>query len=116
MVEIGFDPYNANSTVSDLLEAGMNMVQFRQGFLSMSAGAKELERLICLRRFRHGGHRLLRWCAGNVAIRMDPAENIKPDKKSSSGRIDPMVATIMAVGRALAHKDDRSVYESRGLR
>ena len=116
VVEIGFDPYNANSTVNDLLEAGMNMVQFRQGFLSMSAGAKELERLICLRRFRHGGHRLLRWCAGNVAIRMDPAENIKPDKKSSSGRIDPMVATIMAVGRALAHKDDRSVYESRGLR
>jgi phage terminase large subunit-like protein len=46
VVEIGFDPYNANSTVNDLLEAGMNMVQFRQGFLSMSAGAKELERLI----------------------------------------------------------------------
>ena len=61
-------------------------------------------------------NRLMKEGEGNVAIRMDPAENIKPDKKSSSGRIDPMVATIMAVGRALAHKDDRSVYESRGLR
>ena len=32
--------------------------------------------------------------------RMDAAENVKPNKKKSTGRIDPAVAAIMAVGRA----------------
>ena len=54
--------------------------------------------------------------ADNMVVSMDPAENIKPDKKKSTERIDGMVALIMGLDRTLRHKDKRSVYEDRGLR
>ncbi|MCP4819900.1 MAG: hypothetical protein GY883_11980, partial [Shimia sp.] len=34
----------------------------------------------------------------------DAAENIKPNKKKSQGRIDAAVALIMAIGRATANE------------
>jgi phage terminase large subunit-like protein len=52
-------------------------------------------------RLRHGGHPVLRWMADNVSVKQDPAGNLKPDKAKSTGRIDGIVATIMALGRAI---------------
>ena len=52
----------------------------------------------------------IRCCAGwtatwpmtsNVAVEMDAAGNRKPSKKKSIERIDGIVATIMALGRAM---------------
>lgn len=43
----------------------------------------------------------LRWMMSNVAIKQDPAGNIKPDKAKSTDRIDGVVAAIMAVGRGV---------------
>ena len=37
----------------------------------------------------------------NVVADQDPAGNIKPAKNKSSEKIDPAVALIMAVGRAM---------------
>ena len=41
-----------------------------------------------------------RWCFGNVRIYVDGNENIKPMKNRSIGRIDIMVAWIIAVATA----------------
>ena len=38
--------------------------------------------------FGDGGNPVLRWNASNVAIQRDAAENIKPVKDKSTGRID----------------------------
>ena len=43
----------------------------------------------------------LRWNATNVAVRQDPAGNIKPDKERSSERIDPPL--VSALGRAMVN-------------
>ena len=48
-------------------------------------------------------HRALTWMASNVAIKRDPADNIKPDKAKSRDRIDGIVALVMAVGREMLH-------------
>jgi phage terminase large subunit-like protein len=52
-----------------------------------------------------------------VAVEQDPADNIKPAKNKSTERIDGIVATIMAIGIAIAGGDfiGRSIYEERGL-
>lgn len=62
-------------------------------------------------------HPVLRWNASNVAVRHDPAGNIKPDKERSSERIDGIVATCNALGRALLRDINagRSVYDNRGI-
>ena len=87
-----------------------------QGFLSLAAPTAELERLVIARSLWHGGHPVLRWNASNVAVRQDPAGNIKPDKARSRERIDGIAALVIALGRALLQDQDGiSVYNHRGL-
>lgn len=101
--EIAFDRWNASSLVSDLQdEDRAPMVQFGQGFASMSAPMKELERLYLSGVVAHDGNPLLRWMASNVVAARDPAGNLKPDRARSTEKIDGIVAVLMALGRAVA--------------
>jgi phage terminase large subunit-like protein len=50
--------------------------------------------------------RRTRWMTANVAVAQDPAGNLKPAKDKSSDRIDGIVATIMAIGRALVAREE----------
>ena len=54
--------------------------------------------------------------ASNVAVELDAAEILKPSNKKSTARIDGIVATIMALGRAIIQPAPfRSKYETQGL-
>jgi phage terminase large subunit-like protein len=92
------DRWNATQFVVNLRDEGIEAQMFGQGFGSMSGPSKWLERAVLLQQIDHGGHPVLRWCASNVAVVEDHAENIKPSKDESTDRIDGIVATIMAVG------------------
>jgi phage terminase large subunit-like protein len=113
--EIAFDPWNAQQLATELEEQdGFTMVEFRQGFTSMSEPSKDFEARTISRRLRHGGNPVLAWNVGNAVVRRDPAGNIKPDKEKAKGRIDGLVAAIMAIGRAVLQ--ERSIYSGeRGL-
>jgi phage terminase large subunit-like protein len=113
--EIAIDRWNSTQLQTQLMADGFTVVPFGQGFASMTAPTKELERLVLERKLRHGGHPVLRWMASNVAVRQDPAGNVKIDKAKSTERVDGMVALAMAVGRAMVRQEVRSVYEDRGL-
>lgn len=98
--EVAYDPWRMKNLAESLEKRGLPMVEHRQGFASMSNPMKTVEELVVTGRLRHGGNPVLTWAVGNVHRDEDPAENIKPTKKKSRGRIDPAVAMIMAVGRA----------------
>jgi len=101
--EIAYDPWNATQLATQLHEQdGIPMVPFRQGFVSMNEPSKALEALVVGGSIRHGDNPVLRWMASNTAVKSDPAGNIKPAKDKSTGRIDGIVALIMAIGRATA--------------
>ncbi len=109
----GYDPYGASQLVQHLIQAGINMVEFRQGMLTMSEPTKEFERLVILGKINHGNHPVLRWCASNVVTRSDPAGNIMADKGKCREKIDPIVASIMGLGMAISSAEDgKSVYET----
>lgn len=113
--EIRYDAWNATQLCTQLAEEdGLTMTQMRQGYKSISFPAKELERRIIARTIAHMGNPVMDWMVGNVAIRTDPAGNIKPDKSKSTARIDGVVASVMAISGLLA-TEQRSVYEGRGL-
>lgn len=95
---IAVDPWNATGVMTQLEAEGFNVVQFRQGYVSMSGPAKQLERAVMSGKLNHGGNPVLRWMAGNVTTDTDPAGNIKPSKARSIERIDGIVAGIMAMG------------------
>ncbi len=104
LVELGYDPYNAEQLCNQQLggEDGLVVRPVRQGYLTLSPAAKELERMLLAGSLNHGINPVLTWCADNVSVRTDPAGNIKPDKSTSRGRIDGVVALVIAIATAQA--------------
>lgn len=114
--EIAFDRWGAVQMTQNLNYLGFEVVAFGQGFKDMSPPTKELMNLVMSKRIVHDGHPVLRWMMDNIAIRRDPADNIKMDKSKSIEKIDGAVALVMALDRALRNEDSNgSVYDSRGL-
>jgi phage terminase large subunit-like protein len=97
--EIAYDPWNATDLVTRLQGDGLTCVPMRQGFVSLSAPTKSLEKAILSRTIRHARPPVLRWCVSNVSVETDPAGNLKPSKSKSTERIDAVVALIMAIDR-----------------
>jgi phage terminase large subunit-like protein len=113
--EIGFDPWNAMQVALNLTEAGITMVEVRQGARSMSPAMKELEKLIVGDEIRHGGNPVVRWMFGNIQVKRDENDNIRPIKGKQVERIDGIVALINALSRAILHQDATSTYENNEL-
>lgn len=103
---IAIDRWNATETAVKLEEEGLPVVKFGQGYASMSAPSKELERLVIGNGFHHGGHPVLKRHAEVVATEQDPADNIKPAKNKSTERIDGIVALVMALGIAMVGQSE----------
>ncbi|NTJ63780.1 terminase large subunit [Agrobacterium rhizogenes] len=116
---IGYDPWNATKLVTDLQKDGVDEELFqlmRQGIPTLGEPTKLFERLVMSGQLDHGGHPVLRWMAGNTAVRFDENLNYAPTKKKSAEKIDGIVAGVMAVGLSMAEEHEGpSVYESRGL-
>jgi phage terminase large subunit-like protein len=102
IIDTGYDRWNASQLIIQLQADGFPMSAFGQGFKDMAAPSKMFEELILGKKLKHNNNPLLRWSIGNVMVEIDAAGNIKPSKKKSTERIDPVVALIMAVGRWMA--------------
>lgn len=93
------------------------LVAFGQGFKDMSPALEQFETALLNQTVRHDGHPVLTWNAANAVAVQDPAGNRKVDKAKATGRVDGIVATVMAFGCASAGQAPmRSVYEDRGIR
>ena len=116
---VGYDRWGAQWISQKLAGAGLEVVEFGQGFQSFSGPTKELLMMVRSGRLNHGGNPLLRAQATCAAGEDDAADGIKPTKKGSSDRIDTIVAAIMAIGCAQADGYESgttgSVYDERGL-
>ena len=108
--DIAFDRFNASQLVIELQNEGLQMYPFGQGFVSMSAPTKELERLTKDSRLKHDGNPVTRWMMGNVLLQTDPAGNIKINKAKSGDKVDGPVSIVMALGTAM--QDAAKVQES----
>lgn len=113
VVEIGFDRWNALQLANELIELDVPLVEVPQNTGGMYPGSKRLEELVYGKLFQHGGNPVLRWCASNTALLFDTNGNFRPDKKKSndSGRIDGIVATVMALSRAVTSEPQGSFDE-----
>lgn len=109
--EIAVDRWNATQLATQLTGDGFEIVAFGQGYASMSAPCKELEKRVLGREINHGNNPVLRWMASSVSVTMDPAGNMKADKAKSSERIDGIVAALMALGRVIANDENAGTYK-----
>jgi phage terminase large subunit-like protein len=66
----------------------------------MSPALRDLESVILEKKLRHGGHPTMNMCCHNAVVERDAAGNRKLSKKRATGRIDGMIALLMAFGVA----------------
>lgn len=113
---IAFDRWNSDQLVIWLTGEGIEMYPHGQGYVSMSAPSKKFETMVYQKKFLHDGNPVTAWMLGNVELSYDPSENIKPDKKKSSEKIDGIVSAIMSLGLIMSEdllnaEDGPSRYE-----
>lgn len=106
---IGYDRWNASQLVNNLTNQNAPMVQLGQGFASMSGPLKQIKHMLLagdetMPLFRHGGNPLMRWQVDNLAVAMDAAGNVKPDKSKSGDKIDGFSAAVDAMAEVMAAK------------
>jgi phage terminase large subunit-like protein len=109
---IAVDPWSAKAMLARLQADGFPALPQSQTLGALTAATKKLEALILTGKLRHGGHPVLRFCAANVTVEQDHAENIKPSKKKSTDRIDGISALVNALAVALVTTTG-SVYDRR---
>ena len=105
--EIAIDRWQSTKITTSLTDDGFTVVPFGQGMGSMSPASKAFEELLLTGKLQHGDNPVLKWMAANVAVKTDPAGNIKPVKPESPNnpkKIDGVVASIMAVARATVNE------------
>lgn len=116
---LAFDRWNSSQLVTKLTDDGVPMEAMGQGYASLSAPTKQLQRLVlkgakqpedpCL---VHGGNPVIRWMMDNLTIATDPAGNVKPDKSTAHDKIDGVAALIDALAYAVdANDTGDSMYE-----
>jgi phage terminase large subunit-like protein len=104
--EIANDRWNATQITTQLQSDGFTIKPTGQGFASLSAPAKDIERLMMNRSLRHGNNPVLSWMADCCSVDADAAGNIKPVKVNrlkTNKRIDGMSAMITGHASVIAH-------------
>jgi phage terminase large subunit-like protein len=102
--DLGFDPAGATDLSTRLMGDGIQMVETRQGYLTLSEPSKDLEARVVSGKVRHAGNPILRFCVSNAVINRDSAGNIKPDKSKAADKIDGVIATVVALSRLIRVK------------
>lgn len=115
---IGYDRWRMEDMQQMMEQEGVTLplVPFGQGFKEMSPALDEYERRLLDAQVKHCGNPVMTWCAANAVVASDPAGNRKVAKQKATGRVDGIVAAIMATGCSSARQDEGpSVYENREM-
>lgn len=110
LATIGNDRYRVEYLKNMAVNEGLDLplVEFGQGYISMAPAVDEFERRLVGRQLKHNGNPVMNWCAANAVVISDPAGNRKPAKNKSTGRIDGIVAAVMAVGQTLNYETEEA--------
>jgi phage terminase large subunit-like protein len=101
-----FDRWGSSKIVYEIEKLEIDVLEFGQGYASMSPPTKELEKLILEQRIIFDRNPALKWCFSNVICESDAAGNLKPSKKRSREKIDMATSTIMALDGAVRNQKE----------
>jgi phage terminase large subunit-like protein len=113
---IYYDPWQSTKLATELSDQGARITPFNQTIRNFNEPIRMIEELISLKRLNHGGDEVLRWMAGNVAMKYWNGL-CKFDKDKSREKIDGLVVMAMCFASYLSWlaKNGESVYADRDL-
>lgn len=112
-----YDRYRIDEFRGAMDQAGLDLplTQFGQGFKDMAPAVERLENMLLNGRLRVHSNPVLRWNAASVVTEEDAAGNRKFTKRRSTGRIDGIVALVMAVGVAVMPEPEKTRVIKQGF-
>lgn len=106
VIEVSFDPWQANYLGSNLLTKGLNVVFVAFTTKHMSDAMKEVEGRVINKTLIHNACPVMSWMMSNVVCHTDVRDNIFPRKEKPENKIDGPVAAIMAIARWLVARPE----------
>lgn len=97
--QVRYDRWRMDDLKASLSKSGITLPlePFGQGYASMAPAMDAFEALALNGQLRHGMHPILGWNAANAVVSMNEAGDRKLAKNRATGRIDGLVAALMAV-------------------
>lgn len=112
MQGIAYDRWRIEDLTMLIEQEGVTLPPLKpygQGYKDMAPAVDEFERMLLNKTLRHNGNPVMTWCAANAVVVTDPAGNRKVAKERATGRVDGVVAGIMAVGLTLMQGEQEPV-------
>lgn len=114
---IAFDRWRIKYIERRAEEAGIQLLEWGQGFRDMAPAIELFERLVYDQNLAHDGNMAMRWNMDCAQVTSDPAGNkklVKPKTHQKSKHIDMAVASVMAPAAALLVERDVDPYANGG--
>ena len=94
---IGYDPWNSQYWIQEMIDTGFEMIVVRQGHKTLSQPMKEMGADLCAKMINYNNNPVLKWCLTNTSIKRDDNDNIRPVKgQHQKQRIDGAVSLLIA--------------------
>ena len=97
VIQVGYDRWNAISTIQKLEANSMECVEVKQHSSVLHSATKLLREAILKKTFAYDDNRLLEINFQNARCTYDTNLNAYVNKKRSAGKVDMVVSTIIAV-------------------
>lgn len=99
--ELAYDPRESTLLMQNIREwAGFDCIEITQNGNNINEPMKILEEKYLSQKIRHQNDPIANWAASNVIKKYSNSKTYFPAKRAEKEKIDPMVALIMAIGRA----------------
>lgn len=94
---VGYDPWNAQYWLDEMVNSGFTMEKVRQGAITLSQPMKEMGADLAAKLINYGNNPILKWCLTNTSVKRDENDNIRPIKGANQRqRIDGAVSLLIA--------------------
>ena len=94
---IGYDPWNSQYWIQEMIDTGFEMIVVRQGHKTLSQPMKEMGADLGAKMINYNNNPILKWCLTNTSIKRDDNDNIRPIKgQHQKQRLDGAVSLLIA--------------------
>lgn len=97
IVQIGYDPWNATSTVQKLEQKGYECIEIKQHSSVLHSPTKLLKEKILGKKFHYDENQMLEINFQNARCTEDTNKNKFVNKKKSAGKIDQVVGNLNGI-------------------
>lgn len=109
-MEVAIDNWGAPGISAALELQGLTVVRIPQNVQHLSAPMKFIDGLVKSGRFHHNGDPIAAWGVSNVQVKPDRNDNWFPRRGNRKKKIDPALALILAVCRAMT-AESQNIYD-----